>query len=101
MSTAIDREALKAHARASAFDTGRACDHCDGHGRMYPGRRVIHTRTEHGFGADWDEAAVIEAIDKAVDLQWGRGLFGPHLVLTRLGGARLAIEIPPMDEDAA
>jgi hypothetical protein len=94
----LDREALKAHARAKAFDTGRDCEHCDGEGKVYPGRRVIHTRLG-GSGADWDEDAICRAIDEAADLQWGRGLFGPFLAVTNTDGKTLLVEIPPMDNE--
>lgn len=97
--TNIDREALKEHARASAFDTGRDCEHCNGEGKVYPGRRVIHTRLG-GFGADWDEDDILDAIDTATDAQWARGLFGPFLALTQPDGKVLAVEIPPIPEAA-
>lgn len=96
----IDREALKAHARANAFDTGRDCEHCGGKGRVYPGRRVIYTHLG-SFGADWDEDAVVDAIDTATALEWRRGLFGTYLALTKPDGKTVAIEIPPMDEEGA
>jgi hypothetical protein len=93
--TTIDREALKAHIREQAFDTGRECDTCKGEGRLYPGRRVVHTR-RGGFGADWDEDAVLRAIDEAADRQWGRGLFGPFLALVEPNGAVVTVDVPPM-----
>lgn len=95
--TEIDREALKTHIRQEAYDTGRDCDTCKGEGRVYPGRRVVHTR-RGGFGADWDEDAVLAAIDNATDLQWGRGLFGPFLAVVEPGGGVVAVDVPPMTE---
>lgn len=98
----IDREALKAHVIANAFDTGRDCDTCKGEGRVYPGRRIIHTRLG-GLGADWDEAKILDAIDEAPELGWGRGWFGAYLAVVLPGGKVLAVEVPPMSdpEDAA
>lgn len=93
----IYREALKAHVRANTFDTGRPCDTCKGEGRLYPGQRVIHTR-RGGFGVDWDETAILDAIDNAQHVTWARGVFGPFLAVTLDTGELLAIEIPPMPD---
>lgn len=89
----LDREALKKHVRKHAFDTGRNCETCGGEGKVYPGRRVVHTRMG-AFGADWDEDAVLRAIDSATDVKWARGMLGPYLAVLAADGKIIAVDVP-------
>lgn len=94
--TELNREELKEYVRKNAFDTGRDCDACGGEGKVYPGRRVVHTRLG-AFGANWDEDAVLRAIDEAQEVRWSRGLLGPFLAVVTADGKTLAVEIPAPD----
>jgi hypothetical protein len=81
--------------RAQAWDDGEECPTCQGGGKVYPGRRIVHCQS--GFiGADWDEDAVIAEIEKAKVVQWGGGFMGHDLaVLTGDGKVwRFAVTWP-------
>jgi hypothetical protein len=83
--------------RAQAFDEGESCEHCDGTGRAYPGRRIVHCVGSF-TGADWDEAGVIAEIEDAREVRWvPNGLPGGHnlAVLTAEGRTwRFQVERP-------
>jgi hypothetical protein len=96
----LDREALKKHVQKHAFDVGRKCEACDGEGKVYPGDRVVHTRMG-AFGADWDEDAVLRAIDSATDVQWARGMLGPYLAILTAEGKVVAVDVPEPVEATA
>jgi hypothetical protein len=70
-----DRAEFLEAVQTSAWDEGRECPHCKGEGRLYPGRRIIHCILG-GIGADWDEADVLDLIQKADAVKWHRGLLG-------------------------
>ncbi len=98
MSTGEDREKARRDIRESAFDLGETCSACGVEGRTYPGRRVVRTR-RGGFGADWDEESALATIDKAVSLEWRRGLLGPLLVATEPDGSLTAFHLHAKTEE--
>lgn len=85
-----DRAEFLEAVRTSAWDQGNECPHCDGTGRLFPGRRTIHCILG-GIGADWDEADVLDLIQKADAVKWHRGLFGP-VIAAHYGGKWYAFD---------
>ena len=79
MSAANDvRADAIAAVKAQAFDTGKDCPECGGSGTAYPGRRIIHVRGDF-TGAEWDEAHVVKALEKATEVVWVDDLLGHNL----------------------
>jgi hypothetical protein len=94
-----DREAIKARATEAAFDTGRDCEHCQGSGRVYPGRRVIHS-IWGGLGADWDLEAVLHEIDRAARVEWAEDQHHALAVYSRgPGGPPILFAVWPPEAD--
>lgn len=100
MSDEIDREAVKQAVRAAAWDEGRQCPTCQGDGKTPGGRRLIHCRG--GFtGADWDEEAVLAAIDAAEKVKWmPGGSLGHDLAIRETDGTiwRFEVKAPQASE---
>jgi hypothetical protein len=82
---AEDREEVIARVRDAGFDVGKKCEACGGEGKVFPGRRVIHS-VRCGLGADWDEDAVIELVQQAKAVWWGPSLLKHDLAVQEPDG---------------
>lgn len=64
-----DREEAITRMYDAAFDEGKACDHCDGTGRVSGGRKLVHSMAGM-FGADHDIESVAADIRRADRVAW-------------------------------
>lgn len=98
-----DREQIKALAAAAAFEVKGDCPHCDGSGYSdETARKIVHSFSPAGFGADWDLDGLLAAIDKAEYVRWADGFSGHDLVVENNGKPyRFAVKRPTQTEDAA
>lgn len=98
-----DRKHIKALATASAFEVKGDCPHCDGTGYSdETARKIVHSFSPAGFGADWDLDAVFAAIDKAEYVRWADNASGHDLVVENNGKPyRFQVKRPAQTEDAS
>jgi hypothetical protein len=95
----VNRQEFIDAVRAQAWDEGETCPTCKGEGRVRPGRRVVHCRGSF-TGADWDEAAVVEAIEKARDVSWLAAGIGDHnLHVLTTDGKVWRFQVQPPDRE--
>ena len=80
------REQIKALATAAAFAIKGDCPHCEGTGYSdETSRRIVHSTSPAGFGADWDLDGLLAAIDKAEYVRWVDSNSGHDLVVENNG----------------
>jgi hypothetical protein len=77
---AIKAEAIE-RAKAAAWDEGVRCPHCNGDGKLPGGRRLIHSVSPAGMGADWEVESVVEAIEKSERVAWIDSIWGHNLAV--------------------
>ena len=74
---AVELTASEAIPRLAVWqETRDPCDHChvEHTAADHFGRRLVHSVSPKGFGADWDEAGAVEFITKAIRIvDLGRG----------------------------
>ena len=87
------RNQVKALALASATEEGVDCAHCDGTGTMPGGRRLVHSLSPSGFGADWDVESLHAAIDVAKYVQWVPNATS-HALVVDVDGKAYRFEVP-------
>jgi hypothetical protein len=80
-----DRAEFVDAVHAQAWDDGKECPTCEGRGKVYPGRRLVHCMG--GFtGADWDEDVVVDEIEAAREVKWMPDLMGHDLAVLAADG---------------
>lgn len=89
---ATDRDDVVARINTAAWDEGKTCEHCDGEGKVPGGRRLVHSLGRI-FGADWDEAGVIEYVRGAERVVWGDG-GGHDLAVKGADGRWMKFQVP-------
>lgn len=91
-----DREEVIARVRDAVFDVGTECEACQGSGKVFPGRRVIHSMSG-GIGADWDEDGVIHTVETALAVWWGPSAMGHDLAVQGTDKTWTFFQVPHPD----
>jgi len=97
------REQAKALAAGAAFDIKGDCPHCDGTGRGDEvSKKIVHSFSPAGFGADWSLDHLLAVIDGAEYVRWVDSVSGHDLVVENNGKPyRFQVKRPAQVEGAA
>jgi hypothetical protein len=88
--TESDRSAFIEAAKSAAFTI--TADQSDDESQH--GRQIIHSFAGGFLGADWDLAGVVDAIERAQQVEFGPDLLGHHLRVITHDGRLVRFEVP-------